>query len=96
MTTRRFWVDTETTGLDSRKHSAFQIAYRIEENGKILFQRSLKTRPDNYEEFAFTAAGGLPLRFPPLNPPFVAVVAVKICRKFGLPWRLRLPAESRF
>jgi DNA polymerase III epsilon subunit-like protein len=80
MYTRRFWVDTETTGLDwkagsvprqynkfsyptknpatsgvlhSRKHFAFQISYLIEENNRILAERTLEMRPDNYEQFYF-------------------------------------------
>jgi DNA polymerase-3 subunit epsilon len=53
MYTRRFWVDTETTGLDSRKHFAFQVSYFIEENNCILVERTLEMRPDNYDHFAF-------------------------------------------
>jgi DNA polymerase III epsilon subunit-like protein len=52
---KHFWVDTETTGLDSRKHFAFQISYLIEEEGEILFKRTLEMRPDNYADFEFTA-----------------------------------------
>ncbi|MFP3043758.1 hypothetical protein LQZ19_18255 [Treponema primitia] len=53
MYTRRFWVDTETTGLDSRKHFAFQISYFIEENNRLLLERTLEMHPDNYEQFEF-------------------------------------------
>jgi DNA polymerase III epsilon subunit-like protein len=53
MYTRRFWVDTETTGLDSRKHFAFQISYLIEENNRLLLERTLEMRPDNYKQFEF-------------------------------------------
>jgi DNA polymerase-3 subunit epsilon len=53
MYTRRFWVDTETTGLDSRKHFAFQASYFIEENGHAFVKRTLEMRPDNYEQFDF-------------------------------------------
>jgi DNA polymerase III epsilon subunit-like protein len=53
MYTRRFWVDTETTGLDSRKHFAFQISYFIEENNRILAERTLEMCPANYEHFVF-------------------------------------------
>jgi oligoribonuclease (3'-5' exoribonuclease) len=54
MYTRRFWVDTETTGLDSRKHFAFQVSYFIEEKNLIIMERTLEMRPDNYEQFEFT------------------------------------------
>ncbi|MDR1787153.1 MAG: 3'-5' exonuclease [Treponema sp.] len=57
MHTRLFWVDTETTGFDSRNHFAFQIAYLIEENGSVLAQRSLEMRPDHcgpYGPFEFS------------------------------------------
>jgi DNA polymerase III epsilon subunit-like protein len=54
MYTRRFWVDTETTGLDPGKHFAFQISYLIEEDNRILLERTLETRPDNHDEFEFT------------------------------------------
>jgi uncharacterized protein YprB with RNaseH-like and TPR domain len=53
MYTRRFWVDTETTGLSAKKHFAFQISYLIEENGQILVQRTLEMHPENYEQFVF-------------------------------------------
>jgi DNA polymerase III epsilon subunit-like protein len=53
MYTRRFWVDTETTGLDSRKHFAFQISYLIEENNRLILERTLEMRPDNYKQFEF-------------------------------------------
>jgi len=48
-----FWTDTETTGLDSRRHFAFQISYFIAEGKKILIQRTLEMRPDNYDDFVF-------------------------------------------
>jgi DNA polymerase III epsilon subunit-like protein len=54
MYTRRFWVDTETTGLDARKHFAFQISYLIEENNTVLLKRTLEMRPENYEQFKFS------------------------------------------
>jgi DNA polymerase III epsilon subunit-like protein len=53
MYTRRFWVDTETTGLDPREHFAFQISYLIEESGRILLRRTLEMRPENYTMFKF-------------------------------------------
>jgi uncharacterized protein YprB with RNaseH-like and TPR domain len=54
MYTRRFWVDTETTGLDAGKHFAFQISYFIEENNTVLVKRTLETHPENYEHFKFS------------------------------------------
>ncbi|MDR1863526.1 MAG: 3'-5' exonuclease [Treponema sp.] len=54
MYTRRFWVDTETTGLNPKKHFAFQISYLIEADNKILLERTLEMCPDNYEGFEFT------------------------------------------
>lgn len=54
MYTKRFWVDTETTGLDAARHFAFQISYLIEENGVILHSRTLETRPDDYENYEFS------------------------------------------
>jgi uncharacterized protein YprB with RNaseH-like and TPR domain len=54
MYTRRFWVDTETTGLSSAKHFAFQISYLIEENNVILHSRTLELRPNDYEKYVFS------------------------------------------
>ncbi|MDR1363670.1 MAG: 3'-5' exonuclease [Spirochaetaceae bacterium] len=54
MYTRRFWVDTETTGLSAVKHFAFQISYLIEENNTILHSRTLELRPDDYEKYEFS------------------------------------------
>jgi DNA polymerase III alpha subunit (gram-positive type) len=53
MLKKRFWVDVETTGLNSKKNFAFQISYIVEENGADLLKRKLELRPDNYEEFVF-------------------------------------------
>jgi DNA polymerase III alpha subunit (gram-positive type) len=53
MYNRRFWVDTETTGLDSIKSFAFQISYFIEENNNILLKRTLELRPNNFDDFIF-------------------------------------------
>jgi DNA polymerase III alpha subunit (gram-positive type) len=50
---RAFWTDTETTGLDSRQHFAFQISYFIADRNKVLIQRTLEMRPDNYADFVF-------------------------------------------
>ena len=50
-----FWVDCETTGLDARKHFAFQISYIITKEGKTLTSRTLSSRPDNYADFQFDA-----------------------------------------
>jgi DNA polymerase III epsilon subunit-like protein len=54
MSTRHFWLDTETTGLDARKHFAFQFSYLIEETGEILFSRTLEMRPDDPSAFVFS------------------------------------------
>jgi DNA polymerase III epsilon subunit-like protein len=54
MYTKRFWVDTETTGLNPKKHFAFQISYLIEENNALLHRRTLETRPDLYGEYEFS------------------------------------------
>jgi DNA polymerase III epsilon subunit-like protein len=54
MYTRRFWVDTETTGLNPKKHFAFQISYLIEENNALLLRRTLETRPEMYYEYEFS------------------------------------------
>jgi DNA polymerase III epsilon subunit-like protein len=54
MWTHRFWVDTETTGFSSKKHFAFQISYLMEADNRILLERTLETRPDNYESFEFS------------------------------------------
>jgi DNA polymerase III alpha subunit (gram-positive type) len=53
MYTRRFWVDTETTGLKPDKNFAFQISYLIEEGGAILHSRTLEFRPDEYDNYEF-------------------------------------------
>ncbi|MDR2489935.1 MAG: 3'-5' exonuclease [Spirochaetaceae bacterium] len=50
-----FWVDCETTGLDSRRHFAFQISYIITHNGITRTRRTLSTRPDNHQDFQFDA-----------------------------------------
>jgi DNA polymerase III epsilon subunit-like protein len=50
---RRFWVDTETTGFDTRKNFIFQISYLIEENNVILHRRTLEFRPERYDQFEF-------------------------------------------
>jgi DNA polymerase III epsilon subunit-like protein len=50
---RRFWVDTETTGIDFRRNFAFQMSYLIEEDNKILTKRTIEMRPDNYVDFEF-------------------------------------------
>jgi DNA polymerase III epsilon subunit-like protein len=55
MYTRRFWLDTETTGLDSRKSFAFQYGYIIEESGQVLVERALETRPEDAGNFIFEA-----------------------------------------
>jgi DNA polymerase III epsilon subunit-like protein len=51
---RRFWVDTETTGLDTKRHFAFQISYLIEENDEILRSRTLEFRPERYDLYEFS------------------------------------------
>jgi DNA polymerase III epsilon subunit-like protein len=52
MYTQRFWVDTETTGLDVKQNFAFEVSY-ILENGNVLVERILRMRPDNIEQFEF-------------------------------------------
>ncbi|MDR2660383.1 MAG: 3'-5' exonuclease [Spirochaetaceae bacterium] len=54
MYTRRFWVDTETTGLSAAKHFAFQVSYLIEENHAILLSRTLELCPLDYERYEFS------------------------------------------
>jgi DNA polymerase III epsilon subunit-like protein len=51
---RRFWVDTETTGLDAKRHFAFQISYLIEENNVILQSQTLEFRPERYDLYEFS------------------------------------------
>jgi DNA polymerase III epsilon subunit-like protein len=50
---RRFWIDTETTGFDTKRHFAFQISYLIEEKNVILHRRTLELRPDQYDRYEF-------------------------------------------
>jgi DNA polymerase III epsilon subunit-like protein len=47
-------VDTETTGLDTKRHFAFQISYLIEENNVILHSRTLESRPERYDLYEFS------------------------------------------
>jgi DNA polymerase III alpha subunit (gram-positive type) len=47
-------VDTETTGLNYKKHFAFQISYFIEEGNSILHRRTLEMRPVLYDEYEFS------------------------------------------
>ncbi|MDR2796160.1 MAG: 3'-5' exonuclease [Spirochaetaceae bacterium] len=54
MYARRFWVDTETTGLDTKRHFAFQISYLIEEDNVILHRRTLEARPERYDLYEFS------------------------------------------
>jgi DNA polymerase III epsilon subunit-like protein len=54
MYTKRFWVDTETTGFYPKKHFAFQISYLIEEDNVILQRRTLELRPDRYDDYEFS------------------------------------------
>ena len=54
MYSRRFWVDTETTGLDTKRHFAFQISYLIEEDNVILQSRTLEFRPEQYDLYEFS------------------------------------------
>ena len=43
-----FWVDTETSGLDSQKQDILQLAYLIEINGKIEAEGNLFIQPFDY------------------------------------------------
>jgi DNA polymerase III epsilon subunit-like protein len=54
MYTKRFWVDVETTGFDTRRHFAFQMSYLIEENNAVLHRRTLEMRPDRYDSYEFS------------------------------------------
>lgn len=40
-----FWLDTETTGTDPRRHSIVQLAYIIEINGQVKHKESLLASP---------------------------------------------------
>ncbi len=44
-----FFADTETTGLDPRKHEMFQFAFIIEIDGKIVEEVNITMRPTNPE-----------------------------------------------
>jgi DNA polymerase III epsilon subunit-like protein len=47
-------VDTETTGLDTKRHFAFQVSYLIEERNVILHRRTLEFRPERYDLYEFS------------------------------------------
>lgn len=40
-----FYADTETTGLDPLRNEAFQLAFIIEVNGKVVCEKNIKMRP---------------------------------------------------
>lgn len=40
-----FYADTETTGLDPMRNEAFQLAFIIEVDGKIVCEKNIKMRP---------------------------------------------------
>ncbi|MBI3299105.1 MAG: 3'-5' exonuclease [Elusimicrobia bacterium] len=40
-----FYADTETTGLDYKTHEAFQLAFIIEIDGKVVCEKNIKLRP---------------------------------------------------
>lgn len=40
-----FYADTETTGLDYKTHEAFQLAFIIEVDGKVVCEKNIKLRP---------------------------------------------------
>jgi len=46
---KRIYIDTETTGLDSKKNEITQLAYIIEINGKVELERDIKLRPKRPE-----------------------------------------------
>jgi DNA polymerase III epsilon subunit-like protein len=52
--TKRFWIDVETTGFNTKRHFAFQMSYLIEENNAILYKRTLEMRPDIYDQYEFS------------------------------------------
>ena len=43
--TKICWIDTETTGLDPRKHDVIQLAALVEIDGKIEAQKVWKCKP---------------------------------------------------
>lgn len=44
-----FFADTETTGLDPRKNEAFQLAFILVVDGKVVEERDLKMRPERWK-----------------------------------------------
>lgn len=46
-----FWLDCETTNTDPNTGFAFQYAYLIEKEGKILSANNIKMRPVNTEKY---------------------------------------------
>lgn len=44
-----FYADTETTGLDPKTHEAFQLAFIIEVDGKVVCEKNIKLRPAHPE-----------------------------------------------
>lgn len=49
MNNKIFWFDTETTGLDFRKHDMIQIAYLVEINKDIKEEGKFYVQPFNYD-----------------------------------------------
>ena len=44
-----FYFDTETTGLDPKRHDIIQLAYIVEIDGKIVDENSFRLQPSNYD-----------------------------------------------
>lgn len=44
-----FYADTETTGLDPTRNEAFQLAFIIEVNGKVVCEKNIRMRPAHPE-----------------------------------------------
>ena len=44
-----FFADTETTGLDPLRNEAFQLAFIIEIDGKVVCEKNIKMRPAHPE-----------------------------------------------
>ena len=44
-----FFADTETTGLDPLRNEAFQLAFIIEVDGKVVCEKNIKMRPAHPE-----------------------------------------------
>ena len=50
-----FFFDTETSGLDAKRHTILQIAWIIEKNGVPMVERSFDIKPDLNDDLNFAA-----------------------------------------